>query len=839
MKIYLALIILLLINNPNYGQVLSPEQFLGFKIGTHFTTHNRIVDYFKSIAEAAPDNVKLQQYGLTNEGRPLLVAFVSTSSNISNLESIRTNNLKLARSLPADNSAGTVNNPAIVWLSYNVHGNEPASSEAAMLTLYALVDPTNTKTKAWLQNTVIVIDPCLNPDGRDRYVNWYNSVVGTHFNPSPDAREHHEPWPRGRTNHYYFDLNRDWAWQTQIESQQRISLYNQWLPQIHVDFHEQGYNEPYYFAPAAEPFHEVITKWQKDFQITMGRNHARYFDANDWLYFTKERFDLLYPSYGDTYPLYNGAIGMTYEQGGINAGLGVVTDSGDTLTLLDRVQHHLTTGLSTVEVASKNATQLIAEFQSYYNKASEGIGEYKSYVLKREADSEKIKAVLNLLTKNNIRYYSTSTSKALGYNYDSGKEESFNITTDDLLIPSSQPKSDLVKVLFEPKTTLTDSATYDITAWSIPYSYGVKAYATRTSIPISGSFKNPHVLNSAADGNPYAYVIPWNNIEAAKLVTTLLNKGIKLRFATEPFQSSGHSYDRGSVIVLKTGNMSTTNLWEVVRNAANEAELRLSPVSTGFVEKGFDFGSASVLPLRYKKIALLTGEGVNSGAAGEIWHFLEKEINYPVTLLNATDVKNIKWSDYDIIILPDGNYSFLSDKSSSESIKAWLNTGGNIIALESAVAQFSKLDWSIKTKKAEDSETKDKFEYIQKFQNRERDYISGTTPGSIFKVQLDNTHPLAFGYPDYYYTLKQDNSIYEFIKDNGWNVGVIKKDNQVAGFVGSKLVNQLKDGLLFGVQNIGKGTVTYITDDILFRDFWYNGKLMFANAILFVPQNGR
>ena len=248
---------------------------------------------------------------------------------------------------PAD-----INSPAIVWLSYNIHGNEPASTEAAMKVLYALVDPSNAETKQWLQNVVVVIDPCQNPDGRDRYVNWYNNAVGKNFNADPQSREHDEPWPYGRTNHYNFDMNRDWAWQTQKEMQQKLKLYNDWLPQVHVDLHEQEYDAPYYFAPAAQPYHEVITQWQRDFQVQIGKNNAKYFDANGWLYYTKQIYDLFYPSYGDTYPTYSGAIGMTYEQGGIDAGLGIKTSTGDTLTLTDRIAHHYTASMSTIEVSA-------------------------------------------------------------------------------------------------------------------------------------------------------------------------------------------------------------------------------------------------------------------------------------------------------------------------------------------------------------------------------------------------------------------------------------------------------------------------------------------------------
>ncbi|TXI34289.1 MAG: zinc carboxypeptidase, partial [Niabella sp.] len=391
-----------------FGQLQSPEQFLGYKIGTRYTPHHQIVAYFKHVAENSK-MVKLQFYGETSEHRPLMVAFVSTEQTISNLENIRTNNLKLAHQSNSTKEAST-QTPTITWLSYNVHGNEPTSSEAALQTLFALVDPSNSQTKTWLSNSLVVIDPCLNPDGRDRYVNWYNGVVGKYYDTNPISREHVEPWPRGRSNHYNFDLNRDWAWQTQKESQQRVALYNQWLPQVHVDFHEQGYDAPYYFAPAAEPYHDVLTKWQREFQKVIGKNNAKYFDQNHWLYFTKERFDLFYPSYGDTYPLYNGSIGMTYEQGGINGGLGVETSEGDTLTLVERVSHHYTTGLSTIEAASQNATQLVQNFKTYFDDAVQGkTGAYKTFVIKNKlGDEDKINRLKNLLEKNKIQYGTSS-----------------------------------------------------------------------------------------------------------------------------------------------------------------------------------------------------------------------------------------------------------------------------------------------------------------------------------------------------------------------------------------------------------------------------------------------
>ena len=834
------LFFLLVMSNSLLAQLQSPEQFFGYKIGDRFTPHWRVVEYYKHVATAVPNMVKLQQYGQTYEGRPLMVAFVSSAANISKLENIRSNNLALAR--VSGGSGATTDAPAIVWLSYNVHGNEASSTEASLLTLHALVDPSNTKTKQWLQNTVIVIDPCLNPDGRDRYVNWFTSIVGAQPNSNLDAREHTEPWPGGRSNHYNFDLNRDWAWQTQVETQQRVPLYNQWLPQIHVDFHEQGINSPYYFAPAAEPFHEVITPWQREFQAVIGRNHARYFDQEGWLYFTKEYFDLLYPSYGDTYPTYSGSIGMTYEQagggGGGRAGSAVQVASGDTLTLYDRAIHHYTTSLSTIEIASQNAGKLVSEFSKYFNNAvTNGVGEYKSYVVKWDArDAMRLNALKDLLSKNGIQFGTGRTGATQrGYNYGTGREESFSIAANDVVIPSIQQKGALVKVLFEPQSRLSDTATYDITAWSLPYVYGLRAFATEQRIEVrnesSGATK---VSNPTTDA--YAYVVRWNGMPAVQLAAQLLQKGIKVRFNEQPFEAGGQTFDRGALIILRTSNQYVSNLWGTVRDLANKYNVQLTPVSSGFVDKGYDFGSARVRMMQPRKIALLTGEGVGSGSAGEVWHFFERQINYPITLINLNDLNRIRLSDYDVLIMPDGNYRFLNDKAAAEQLRNWISAGGNLIAMEGAVAQLARQEWAIKAKKAEEGETRDVYDALRRYENRERDELANITPGSIFKVDLDNTHPLAFGYPNYYYTLKQDDQIYEFIKDGGWNVGVIKREKQIAGFVGSKLQKRLQDGLLFGVQNVGRGNITYLADNVLFRSFWENGKLMFSNAVFLVGQ---
>ncbi len=829
-RLYSVFTLLLLVNIVFAQTLQSPEQYMGYKIGTRYTRHHKVVDYFRSVAQARPDMVKIEKYGETNEGRELIVAYIASPENLQKLESIRTNNLGLAGL--AANKGATENAPAIVWLSYNVHGNETSSSEAAMLTLWSLVDPGNAQTKEWLKNTVVIMDPCINPDGRDRYVNWFNGMVGTRFNPDPAAREHAEPWPGGRTNHYNFDLNRDWAWQTQVESQQRIKKYNQWMPQVHVDFHEQGINEPYYFAPAADPLHEVITPWQKDFQVLIGKNNARYFDRNGWLFFTKERFDLLYPSYGDTYPIYNGAIGMTFEQGGgPRGGLGIINEDGDTLTLLDRATHHYTTGLSTIETASQNRQKLVDEFRKYFDDGQAGkIGEYKTYVM-TSRDENKIKAVIKLLDQNGIAHGSLTNKNFRGYNYTTGKEDAYADEGYHVAVSAFQPRSAMAKVLLEPRTIVTDSNTYDITAWSVPYAYGVKGYAVKEKLELTDAVKLVATLNEAKSS--YGVLIPYQSLNAAKAMAYMLKNGVKVRFAEKPFTYQGRSFDRGTLIILKTSNPANWN--EVANEACKLFNLQPVAVETGFMDKGADFGSPDVKIINSAlQVAMLTGDQTASGSAGEVWHFFEKQLEYPITLLNAADLARINIRNYQVLIMPDGNYRVLNDKSVADKLKDFVRNGGKLIALDNAVSILSSSDWGIKLK---DDKTEEKGEYahVKKYADRESQYLTNSIPGAIYKLELDNTHPLGFGYPDHYFTLKQDGNMFEFMKD-GWNVGVMKKDAYVTGFAGSKLKPKLKDGVVFGVQDMGSGNVIYFAENPLFRNFWENGKLLICNAVFLVGQ---
>lgn len=805
---------------PPGQQLKSPGAYLGYVLGSRFSTYEQVSGYFHYVA-ALEQQAKLISYGRTNEGRELFVTVVSAKGNMERLEEIRKYNLELSQA----KKPAVRRQPVILWLSYNIHGNEASSSETAMRMLYALTGGRTPEVEKWLENTVVVIDPCLNPDGRERYVQYFNSVSDQVPNADPMAREHFEPWPGGRTNHYYFDLNRDWAWQTQLETRQRLKLYRDWMPEVHVDFHEQNYNEPYYFAPAAEPIHVDITAWQREFQAIAGRNNAKYFDQQGWAYFTKERFDLLYPSYGDTYPLYNGAIGMTYEQGGIGAGLAVVMLNGDTLKLKDRIEHHFTTGMATLESVSAHAQRLVDEFRLYFERsAASPPGVYRTYVVKN-TDREKLERLTELLDRNGIIYAYGGARNLRGFSYESKRMESLTLERNDLVVSLHQPAAVLANVLFEPQTMVSDPNTYDITAWSLPYAFGLKAYAIKESL--KGSFSGPEVLPAAdlSADKPYAWVIGWNGLKAARALLALHAADIRVRTSGEAFTAGGRSFSPGTLLVYRAENERVKGLAEKVRGIAGASGADCMTLSGGAVEKGKDLGSSAYTLTRPVRIGVVSGPGVSAQAAGAVWHFFEQELGQQVSMLNLRELDGLDNHKANVLVVPDGDYA----DDLPARLESWVNRGGKLILLENAVAAFSeKKPYGIRIKDM--PKPGPVLPASLKYGVPGGEDLANAIPGAIFRINLDKGHPLSSGLGDYYYALKTDDKIYDPLPKEG-NVGLLSKDSYVAGIAGKAVVARLNNGMLLGEQRIGRGSVVYLGTDVLFRAFWENGKRLFLNAV--------
>jgi hypothetical protein len=811
MKKVLFLLVLNLFTLQLLGQNnFTPQQFLGYNIGEQFTRQHRVVDYFFALEKAFPNNIKVVKTGQTYEKRDLLLCYIGTPENLKKLEEIRQKHLTQA---PDEKLA-------IVWLSYNVHGNESSGTEAAMQTAYRLL----TDKIGYLENTVVIMDPCLNPDGRDRYVNFYYQYGANPIDMQRFSASHNETWPGGRPNHYLFDLNRDWAWMTQIESAVRMQQYNLWLPHVHVDFHEQGINEPYYFPPAAEPYHEVITNWQREFQQEIGKNHAGYFDKAGWLYFSKEIFDLLYPSYGDTYPTYSGSIGMTYEQGGSGrAGLAVITQVGDTLRLSDRVAHHVTTGLSTVETSARNADKLVAEYQKFRKQKD---FKYDSYVIK--GSNNQIAPLLDLLGKNNIDWQMVSTSTqavaAKGFHFKTGAQEAFKLEIGDILVSTQQEKGTLVSVLFEPRTKLSDSLTYDITAWSMPYAYGLDAYAVEgqlkaTPYVATGERKSDFMATEGFMG----YAVRWETMQTARFLNAVQQAGLKVYFHEKGFKLNGQTYAPGTLLLL-AGENKRPDFHKVINDYAARYQVDIKGLLTGMADAGPDFGSSSVKMVPNPKVGILAGDSFSSLNVGEIWHFFEQQLNKAAHLIFEDDL-NGALSSLDVLFVPEGGY----DIAGNEALTNWVRAGGTLIVTGGAVdALADQPGFGLKSKESA-AGAPSPIAYA----NQERDQISDNIIGAIYPCVLDNSNPMAFGY-NFYYTLRQGASIYEL---EGKPVFELEKNAQaVNGFVGARVKKQQSEADIAGTVQYGRGTIVYLLDNPLFRGFWESGKLMVVNSIYFVNQ---
>jgi hypothetical protein len=601
-------------------------------------------------------------------------------------------------------------------------------------------------------------------------------------------------------------------------------------------------------APAAEPLHEQLTPFQHEFQDIFGRNTAKYFDQMGRFYFTKERFDLLYPSYGDTYPMYNGAIGMTIEQGGSGrAGIGVYNSIGDTVTLSGRIAGHYTAAMSAAEVTSQNSKRLVTEFANYFkNNSTNPKGKYKSFVIKGESNPAQLAKLLELLDKNGIRYGKAGAKAGLkGFEYQSGKSGVIFSTSDkDIVINAYQPKSVLAQVLFEPNPTLNDSITYDITSWAMPYAYGLKAYAMETRLDAAGTYDKPAFAVNSISGTPVAYLATWQGTRDAAFLAALLNQKIRVRYAEYPFTVEGKSYPAGTLMITKGGNEYVGDFDKKVTETANRFGVTLATTQTGYVDKGKDFGSPNIRVIKAPKVALVGGNGTSSLNYGEVWHFFEKDLDYPLSNLDASAMGSYDLSKYDVIILPSV-FGAALNAGAQTKLTDWVKAGGKLIAIDATVNLFAnKEGFKLKTfdtdeeKKAAEKVSQElaKQERLEPYMEGERLDISAGTAGAIYEIKMDETHPLGYGTGGKFYTLKNNSNRFAYLT-GGVNAGIIAgNDSYRTGYIGYKIKSQMGNSMVIGAENQGRGQIVYFVDNPIFRGFWESGKLVLSNAIFMVGQ---
>ena len=815
------------------AQPKSPFEFLP-NYGKNVTYYHQVEHYFQHLV-ASSDWIQYQKYGETSQERNLNAYYISSPENLKNLEEIRKNHLNSIGLFPTKNQA--VKDKTIVWLSFNVHGNEFGALESALSVAYELVNPKNLETKKWLQDIIVILDPCLNPDGFSRYANWLRDISGTKTHPGHSDREHMEPWPGGRQNHYVFDLNRDWAWQTQLETQLRMDLYHKWMPMVHADVHEMGYNEPYFFPPAAEPYHEQIAPFQREFHQKIGELTSTKFDKEGWMYYSGERFDLFYPSYGDTYPCYNGAVGMTYEQGGIGAGRAIVMRNGEILSIKDRINHHTKALLAVVELSFLQQQNLTTKFRDYFKEnRSKPKGEFQTYIVK---DHPRNLELLTLLNRNRIEASFANESKKLkGYHYQTNKEKTFEIEPNDLIISIDQPKAVLTQVLFEPHQKLTDSLSYDITAWSLPFAYGVESYALKGKLALqTKSQRTIKVPQKTA--TVYAYYVPWNDRNSAKVLSLLHQQNFQVRSASKEVTFNNMKIEKGGLLITKGDNLKIKNFEETIQKIlVHKAEC--VPITTGFAANGADLGGEFYPLLKAPKVLLLSGNGVSNIDFGQVWYYMDQVIEFPLSIIELDYFKKVNLTNYTTLILADGYYDF--SENEQKNIDEFVSNGGKVIAMGGGMTMFEDREGyhltkfateEEKTNATQKEEEEELYNRFLDYEGSERRSISAYVPGAIIENTIDTTHPLTFGLGANYFSLKTTPAVYKLLK-GAENVIYVPKKFQSFGFVGSKLKGQLAETVSFAVDAVGKGKVIYMFDNPLFRGFWENGNLLFSNALFLV-----
>ena len=819
----------------------SPADVLGFSLGERFTTTDEVLRYAAALDEASP-LVEVREYGRTPQGRPLIQLVVATPAHHARLSDILAANARLREpSLSAGEAASiAARNPAVVWFSYGVHGNEASSSEAALWTAWDLVRGASTVAGV-LDSIVVVLDPVSNPDGRARYVEWYRQVAGAEPNPSPNAREHWEPWPGGRYNHYLFDLNRDWAFATQPETRARLASWSEWGPQIHVDFHEMFYTSSYFFFPAAPPINPIYPRHVLDWGRYLGQANAKTFDRCGWAYYTGEDFDLFYPGYGDSWPSLTGAIGMTYEQAGHSrAGLAIERPDGSVLTLAERAQHHRATGAATLRAAAARKSALLQDYARFHR---EGAADAQDVLLVPDS-AGRVEALVDALLAQGIEVRRAGRAFRADGNAHRGYAARRDFPAGTWLVPARQPRGRLAATLLMPEVVLDATYSYDLTAWSLPYAFGVEAHSVRAA-PDAGWTRVTTGARAASAGTQrvdtpadeaYAFVVQPRLDAWPALAAFLADDGRGI-VVEESFTAAGRIWPAGTVVLPRWANQ------DLARRIA-DANLGgvATPIRSGFTEAGRDLGTDYAIPLAMPRIALVAGPDVAASSYGAHWFFLERTLAVPFDAVPRDVLGDVELADYDVLVFPETTARF--DSATIEVLGAWIEQGGRLIAVGSAAEALAEPLAEVEVREAlEDSADSDDERLERALRGRrERDLAEWEqqVAGTVLTVRLDPAHPLAFGAgaggdSDHMFVLHVGDLVFEpdeAFETAAWFPADLR---QTSGVISAQNLERLERGAWLVTATRGEGRVVLFADDPLFRLFWRSTQPLLVNAILLGP----
>lgn len=841
-----------------------PEAVLGYHLGERLTDYRSLRAYLKNLSGASP-RVLERTYGRSPEGRVLSYLVVSHEEHIERIDAIRSDLLRLSdpASISAEEAEAVIeSNPVVVWLSYSVHGNESSSTEAALAVLYRLAAARDPETREMLRKVIVIIDPVQNPDGRERFITYQRQVRGGTPRTDPYAAEHVEAWPSGRYNHDFFDLNRDWFFQTQPETRGKVRAFLEWMPQVFVDLHEMGAESTYYFAPPSEPVNAHISERTRKWWEIFGKRNAAVFDEFGFDYYTKETFDEFYPGYGDSWPTLHGAVGMTYEQATAR-GLAIETENGSTRTLRDAVLRHMTASLSTIRTAAVHREDLLDDYHALRGDSIEKgrSGPVRTYLIPwRGRRTEARLAELLALQGVEVRRASEPfTARVRGY--DDGGARSVRFEEGSFIVPVSQPAGRLVSALMEMDPRLPDhviaeeerrrqldeeSIIYDVTSWSLPILVGAEAYWTADTVRApserasaddltpAGSV-TPLGTRSEASQTPHAYILSYDSNEAARAVISLMKEGTKVQMAARGFRIGTVDFNPGAFII-KTRNAPET-LHQRVLSIAADTGVTFHAAWTGWTDEGIDLGSPSVVTMTLPRVAVAYGEPASPTSLGAVIHLMESIYGLPYTPIRVPTMRTAELDRYDVIVLPDApvspGYGGLLGEKGLRRLRTWIEAGGTLVTLKRASAFAAEEDTGLISARRRLAPSDAEGEPGEDPESRRS---PDSVPGAILRIRLEPTLPLAFGYG-------QDGAV-PVNSDLAFSAGeksrIIARFAEadrlrLAGFIFQESIDLLAGSGYLIQEPVGSGSVVLFADDPNFRGHWESLNRLFLNSILFPP----
>ncbi|MEK9614065.1 MAG: M14 metallopeptidase family protein, partial [Flavobacteriaceae bacterium] len=803
-------------DHPYDSNVPTPKEFLGYEVGTWHISHDKLVHYMNRLAESS-NRISIENRGTTYEGRPILLLTITSPENHKNIETIQKTHLQLT-----EEGADMVNldqQPLVVYQGFSIHGNEPSGTNAGLLAAYHLAASQAPETEKMLQELIILFDPSFNPDGLQRFAYWANTNKNQNMTADPNDREYNEVWPRGRTNHYWFDLNRDWLPGQLPESQARLKSYNKWLPNILTDHHEMGTNSSFFFQPGIPSRVNPLTpEMNQKLTKKIADYHVEAFDQLGSLYYSQEDYDDFYYGKGSTYPDVNGGIGILFEQAS-SRGHMQESDNG-LLTFPFTIRNQLTAAFSTLKAAQSLRTELLTYFKSFYQdvRIAAGKSKQKAIVFGNLKDPASTYHLANTLKRHDIQLHRLKNEIIRkGQKYT--PETSF-------VVPLGQKKHQLIRAMFDTQTKFKDSLFYDISAWTFPLAFNLNYHFENNNSQIGDQVKKLNVPKGSVDRKgTYAYLFEAHHYYTPKLINFLHKNDIRVKVGLEPFTLGGKKYDYGTYMIpVQNQALDHNELFDILQKGASQSHITIAGVDTGNTQ-GIDLGSRKFSKVKKLEVALLVGDGVSSYDAGEIWHLLDTRHQIVVTKIDTRDLSGVDLSRYSHFIMPNAYGSGLNDRENQ--LKEFVREGGTLIAYRNSVKWLHKNEFmKLEFKSQKVTATNITFEDRDKFRGAQ------VTGGAIFNAKIDRSHPINFGFQNQTLALFRNTNIFIEPHEQSYNNPIQYTNNPLlSGYISEENLALLKGSVPFQVKRMGRGRVIALTDNTNFRAFWYGTNRILTNAL--------